>query len=94
MTWWREQLANHGVMYAVGTAIGGIVWMFRTVFRNQITVQQQSKQIAELVRDVREINQNLHDKVDRLHERINDLHRAQTGTKPHIAPKHEEPFND
>lgn len=94
MTWWRDQLANHGVMYAVGALIGGIVWMFRTVFKNQMMVQHQSDQIASLVRDVRDLNRELHDKVDKMNERINDLHSSAHGFKPHISPKPREPLND
>ncbi|MGS4947422.1 hypothetical protein ACVDG3_18240 [Meridianimarinicoccus sp. RP-17] len=69
MTWWRDQLSSYGTMYAIGAAVGGIVWVFRTVFRNQLTTQYQAEQIADLRQDVRV----LHGKVDTTNERITAL---------------------
>lgn len=74
MSWFREQIVNHGMTYAVGLVLGTFVWLVRRAYQNTLVAKYQGDAIRELQTDVREIRAV-----------SAALHRHLIGQPPHTA---------
>jgi len=93
MTWWADQLRQHGTAYAIGAVGAAVLWVFTNVFRNMLIMQHQKSQITEMRGDIK----GLHAELDATNRRIDELLQflaGQHGAKPHITPKPREHQDD